>query len=79
MMASSVKANPVMDTFYNILTMQGKSNSLRCSINLDEMSAGSLVGTPTGMFKGLDNSTKAVFSNQQSNEHVLFRPFVIQK
>ena len=49
---------------------------LRIGFNLDEMSAGSLINTPTGMFKGLDNSTKAVFSNLQSNELVLFRPFV---
>ena len=49
---------------------------LRIGFNLDEMSAGSLVGTPTGIFKGLDNPTKAVFSDLQRNEQVLFRPFV---
>jgi len=50
---------------------------LRIGFNLDEMSAGSLINTPTGMFKGLDNSAKAVFSNLQSNEQVLFRPFIV--
>jgi hypothetical protein len=44
---------------------------------LDEVSAGSLVGTPTGMLKGLENPTKAVFSDLQRNELVLFRPFVM--
>ena len=51
---------------------------LRIGFNLDEVSAGSLVGTSTGMFKGLENPTKAVFSDLQRNELVLFRPFVVQ-
>jgi len=50
---------------------------LRIGFNLDEMCAGALAGTPTGMFKGLNNSTKAVFSDLQGNEQMLFRPFVV--
>ncbi|MDR1959331.1 MAG: hypothetical protein LBQ54_09895 [Planctomycetaceae bacterium] len=52
---------------------------LRIGFNLDEMSAGSLVGTPTGIFKGLNNSAKAIFSDLQRNEQVLFRPFIVAK
>ena len=51
---------------------------LRIGFNLDEMSAGALVGTSSGMFKGLENPTKAAFSDLQSNELALFRPFVVQ-